>query len=154
MAVGYTFNRHFNSSISLSYNKYEFTEDVQSSGGTIIHSKGHQLPNVPVFMANWTATLDIKGVKLTPTVRYLGKRYADVENKYSVQSHVVVDLALTKRFKFSERRALTLAAAFTNLLDKDYISIISAGDTSIGRDAPTYYIGAPRTFFASLQMDF
>jgi hypothetical protein len=39
-------------------------------------------------------------------------------------------------------------------LDEDYISIISAGDTSIGRDAPTYYPGAPRTFFASVQLDF
>jgi outer membrane receptor protein involved in Fe transport len=67
---------------------------------------------------------------------------------------VVVDLALVKRFKLSERRALTLAASVTNLLDEDYISIISAGDTSIGRDAPTYYPGAPRTFFASVQLDF
>jgi iron complex outermembrane receptor protein len=154
MAVGYSFNRHFNTSVSLSYNNYEFTEDVQSSGGTTIHSKGHQIPNVPVFMANWTATLDIKGFRLTPTVRYLGKRYADVENEYSVKSHVVVDLALTKRFKLTEKRALTLAASITNLLDEDYISIISAGDTSIGRDAPTYYPGAPRTFFASVQLDF
>jgi iron complex outermembrane receptor protein len=154
LAVGYTFTRHFNTSMSLSYNNYEFTENIESSGGTTIHSKGHQIPNVPVFMANWTATLDIKGFKFMPTVRYLGKRYADVENKYSVKSHVVVDLALVKRFKLSERRALTLAASVTNLLDEDYISIISAGDTSIGRDAPTYYPGAPRTFFASVQLDF
>lgn len=154
MAVGYTLNRHFSTCVSLSYNRYEFTEDVKSSGTTTIHAKGHQIPNVPVFMANWTATLDVKGVKLTPTVRYLGKRYADVENEYSVKSHVVVDLALTKRFNISERRALTLAASITNLLDEDYISIISAGDTSIGRDAPTYYPGAPRTFFASVQLDF
>jgi iron complex outermembrane receptor protein len=154
MAVGYTFTRNFNTSLSLSYNHYEFTEDVESSGGTTIHSEGHQIPNVPVFMANWTAALNIKGFHFTPTVRYLGKRYADVENKYSVNSHVLVDLALSKRFKLSERRALTLAASITNLLDEEYISIISAGDTSIGRDAPTYYLGAPRTFFASVQLDF
>lgn len=154
MAVGYTFNRYFNTSVSLSYNRYEFTEDVQSSGGTTIHAKGHQLPNVPKFMANWTANLDMKGFRFTPTVRYLGKRYADVENEYSVKSHVVVDLTLSRRFKLAERRAITLAASVTNLLDEDYISIISAGDTSIGRDAPTYYPGAPRTFFASLQFDF
>lgn len=153
LAVGYTFSQYFNTSMSLSYNQYEFTEDIQASGGTTIDAKGHQIPNVPEFMANLTATLKVKGFALTPTVRYLGKRYADVENAYDVKSHVLVDLSLSKQFKISDKRRLLLAFSVTNLLDEDYISIISAGDTSIGRDAPTYHIGAPRTFFASVQVD-
>ncbi len=154
VAAGYAFTPNLDAGLSATYNRYEFTSDIEAAGGSIIRSKDHQIPDVPEFMANLSVNWKIKDLVVSPTVRYLGKRYADVENKYSVDEYFLVDLALSKRFSITQKQSLTLAASVTNLLDEDYISIISAADTSLGRDTPTYYIGAPRTFFVSLQYDF
>lgn len=154
VAMGYTFTSNLDAGLSLTFNQYEFTSDFKAAGGSIIRSKGHQIPDVPQFMANLSTNWRITGFVFTPTVRYLGKRYSDVENQYSVDSHFLVDLNLSRKFKLSQKRNITLGVSVINLMDEEYISIISAADTSVGRDTPTYHVGAPRTILASIQLDF
>lgn len=154
IATGYTFTPHLDAGISLTCNHYQFTTDIKAAGGAVIESKGHQLPDVPLFMAALSTNWRTHEFIVSPTVRYLGERYADVENKYSVDPYFLLDLAMKKEFAVTHNQNLTFTLAVNNLLDEEYISIISAADTSIGLDAPTYYVGAPRTILASLQYDF
>lgn len=131
------------------YNHYAFTTDIESSAGAFIASKDNQLPDVPLFYANLAAEYELGGYTIVPIVRYLGKRYVDVEHQYSVDSHVVVDLSINKDFKIDEKHTLSLSLACTNLLDEAYISTFSASEINV-KPETTYTVGAPRTLFLSL----
>ncbi|UFH58024.1 TonB-dependent receptor [Sulfurovum mangrovi] len=131
------------------YNHYAFTTDIESSAGAFIASKDNQLPDVPLFYANLAAEYELGGYTIVPIVRYLGKRYVDVEHQYSVDSHYVVDLSVNKEFKIDEKHTLSLSLACTNLLDEAYISTFSASEINV-KPETTYTVGAPRTVFISL----
>lgn len=131
------------------YNHYAFTTDIESSAGSYIQTKGNQLPDVPLFFANLSAEYELNGYTFVPIVRYLGKRYVDVEHQYEVDSHFLVDLSVSKAFKIDEKHTLTLSLACTNLLDEAYISTFGASEINVKPEI-TYTVGAPRTIFASL----
>ncbi|BBO93398.1 TonB-dependent receptor [Desulfosarcina ovata] len=152
LAAGCTLTPELNLSAAVTYTQYEFTSDIEAAGGSTIESEGHQIPNVPEWMVNLSLNWEKNGYRVAPTVRYLGERYVDVENKYSLGAYFLVDLALSKTFKLTPKQALTVSLSVTNLLDKEYISDISASDASIGQDT-TYTVGAPQTFFIALQYD-
>jgi iron complex outermembrane receptor protein len=134
---------------SATYNHYAFTTDIESSSGAYIESKENQLPDVPLFFGNLAAEYELEGYTFIPIVRYLGKRYVDVEHQYSVDSHVVVDLSINKDFKIDGKHTLSLSLACTNLLDEEYISTFSASEINVSPET-TYTVGAPRTVFVSL----
>jgi iron complex outermembrane receptor protein len=152
LAAGYTITPELNVSTAVTYTQYEFTSNIEAAGGATIESEGHQIPDVPEWMVNLSFNWEKNGYRLTPAVRYMGQRYVDVENKYTVDPYFLVDLALSKKFKLTQKQALTVSLSVTNLLDEEYISTISASDTSIGQDT-TYAVGPPRTFFIALQYD-
>ena len=152
LAAGYTLTPELSVSTAVTYTQYEFTSNLEAASGSIIESDGHQIPDVPEWMVNLSLDWEKNGYRVTPSVRYLGERYVDVENKYSLDDFFLVDLALSKTFKLTQRQALTVSFSVTNLLDEEYISDISASDTSIGQET-TYTVGAPRTFFVALQYD-
>jgi len=152
LAAGYTITPELNISTAVTFTQYEFTSNLETAGGSIIESDGHQIPDVPEWMVNLSLDWEKNGYRVTPTIRYLGERYVDVENKYTVGDYFLVDLALAKTFKLTQRQSLTLSVSMTNLLDEEYISDISASDASIGQDT-TYTVGAPRTFFVALRYD-
>jgi len=136
---------------SLTYNRYEFTEDVNTAAGTYVNSKGQQIPDIPEFMGNISAVYDLYGYKFAPVLRYLGKRYADVENKYSVDPYWIMDLSLNKEYRLDAKNRLEFSASVTNLFDEEYISTISTSDTNADAGAATYIVGAPRSVFFSMQ---
>lgn len=148
IAAKYQFNQKFFMQTALTYNKYAFTKDIQSDSNSYIKTKGNQLPDVPLFFGNVSAEYDLEGYKITPIVRYLGKRYVDVTHNYDIGDSFLVDLSVNKEFKL-DRHKLSLSLACTNLFDKKYISTFSASDINIIPET-TYTVGAPRTFFASL----
>ena len=151
IASGYRFLENLNVNLSLTYNQYEFTEDVQTAAGTNVESKGKQIPDVPEFMGNLSAVYDVYGYKLIPVLRYLGKRYAEVENKYSVDPYWLLDFSINKEYTLSDKNKLELSLSVTNLLDEEYISTVSTSDTSTNATTATYIVGAPRSVFFSIQ---
>ncbi len=133
------------------YNHYAFTSDIQSATDVTIASKNNQLPDVPEFYANISADYDLNGYVFSPVLRYLGKRYVDVENRYTVDAHYLLDLAMRKTFKLDANSALDLAFSITNVTDETYISTVSTSETNVAQNRPTYIVGAPRAAFVSLQ---
>lgn len=152
LAASYAITQELNVSSSVTYTQYQFTTDIEAVGGSTIKSKGHQIPNVPDWLVNVSLDWERNGYRISPIVRYMDKRYVDVENKYTVDSCFLVDLVLSKSFNITEKQALTVSLSVTNALDEEYISDISSSDTFLGQET-TYTFGAPRTFFIGLKYD-
>jgi len=152
--VGYAFLKNLDATLSFMYNNYECTSDYKTATGYVIQAKGHQMPDAPRYTGNLSVNWRIGDLTVSPTARYLGKRYADVENKYSLDDHFLVDLSTSYPINLFKDFPMVLRVSAINLLDKEYVATVSAGNTSVGETAQTYNVGAPRTFFASLQVDF
>jgi iron complex outermembrane receptor protein len=154
MALAYQINERLKANLALTYNRSEFTEDfVAADGITTINAEGNQIPEVPEFMANMSLLWEIGDFSICPRVRYLGPRYADVENKYDMDDFYLVDLDIAWKLVERENRNITLKLAATNLLDKEYIAKSSAGDQTTEISGLSFTVGAPRTVFAMLQFE-
>ncbi|MFA6760056.1 MAG: TonB-dependent receptor [Sulfuricurvum sp.] len=155
LEVGLSYNLLDNLSIdaSATYNRYAFTKNFLSAGNTLIESKGKQHPDVPRYFANIGATYDLSGYKISPLVRYVGKRYSDALNRYSVDGFIIADLAINKEFRLDNGQKLELSLSATNIFDKKYISTFSSSDTNLTPEIG-YTIGSPRAFFGSLAYKF
>ena len=154
MMFGYTFFEGLQANLALTYNKYEFTDDFfASNGSTVIHAEGNQIPETPLFMANMSMSWKIGDITVSPIVRYLGKRYADVENKYSLDDCYLVDLDISWELFKKKNRPVTLRLSATNLLDKKYIAKASARDQSTEISGLSFSAGSPRAIVLSIQFE-
>lgn len=135
---------------AFTYNKYAFTTDIQSASNSYIASKGHQHPDVPEFFGNISAQYDLNGYKITPILRYVGKRYVDTLGQYSIDPYTIIDLSINKEIALGDGHSLDLSFSATNLFDKKYISTFSASEINIVPET-TYTVGSPRALFASIQ---
>lgn len=136
---------------TLSYSDTAFTSDVQTGVATTVKAKGKQLPDRPELYGNISAVYDLNGYRIAPVARYLGKRYADVLNQYSVGAVWLADLSVTKEVVMGERNRLQFSLSAMNLFDKKYISTISTSDVNTNQGAPTYMVGATRSLFAAVR---
>jgi iron complex outermembrane recepter protein len=154
MLMGYRFTKNLDATLSFMYNSYECTSDYTTATGYVIQAEGNQMPNSPLYLGNLSLNWEIGGVMISPTLRYLGKFYADVENKYSVDPYFLLDLGMSYKINYLTKNGMTLRLWGTNLLNEEYIASVSGGNTSIGETSQTYTVGAPRAVVASLQVDF
>lgn len=153
LSAGYRFNSKLLVKGAATYNHYAFTTDIASSAGAYIQTKGNQLPDVPLFFGNISAEYTLAGYKIVPILRYLGKRYVDVEHQYSIDPYYLMDISVNKEFKLGSEQTLELSLACTNLFDKAYISTFSASEINVKPDI-TYTVGAPRTVFGAVSYKF
>jgi iron complex outermembrane receptor protein len=140
--------------LALSYNNTAFTSDVQTGVSTTVAAKGKQLPDRPKVYGNVSAVYDLNGYKIAPVVRYLGSRYADVLNQYSVDATWLADLSVSKDVVMGGGHTLRFSLSAMNLFDEKYIATISTSDVNTTQTGPTYLVGAPRSVFASAQYTF
>lgn len=137
--------------LALSYNQASFTSDIQTGANAVVAAKGKQLPDRPKFYGNLSAVYDLHGFRIVPVVRYLGKRYADVLNQYSVDATWLADLSVMKDVALGGGHRMRFSLGAMNLFDKKYIATISTSDVNTNQGAPTYLVGATRSVFASMQ---
>lgn len=140
--------------VALSYNDAAFTSDVQTGVSTTVAAKGKQLPDRPRLYGNVSAVYDLNGYRIAPAVRYLGKRYADVLNQYSVDGTWLADLSVSKNVTVGAGHRLRFSLSALNLFDEKYISTISTSDINTNQGAPTYLVGATRSVFASMEYQY
>lgn len=136
-----------------SYNRSEFTRNVVSASGTI-DITGNQFPDTAQYMAKLGVTYVPKFLpdfRISPIVRYVGSRYADATNYYSVPGYTTADINMTYTLKnvSSSLKDLTLGFYVSNIFNTEYVSAISAADDA-RQTAATYYVGAPRAFICSI----
>ena len=106
------------------YNRYTFDDDIKTQTG-FTEAAGNQVPDVPRYGVKAGMTYEMGDPTPTPTIRYLGARYGDVNNAEQADAYYVVDLGAAYSAKnlwgFKE-----VAASFMvqNLTDEAYIGVV------------------------------
>ncbi len=143
--------------LALSYNKYYFTEDLKTGSNSTVAADGNQVPDAPEYMAKGALTYKLFGVELTPSVRYMSKRYGDVLNTEKVDDATIVDFDIAYALKdvfFAKSVEIRLTA--TNIFDTKYISAINTADDALAAttNAATYQTGAPFGIYGNIKFMF
>lgn len=140
---------------SASYNSFKFDDNIRTSAGNAMQSKGKQVADAPEWLGKIGATASFAGFSLTPVMRYVGQRYGDIENKERISDYEVVDLTIDYRKKkvwgFDE---LSVSLNLLNLFDKKYISTIKNSQDVSEALSTSYYPGAPFTVVGSVGLKF
>jgi iron complex outermembrane receptor protein len=141
----------------LSYNRYNFTQDFQSSPSTTVATDGKQLPDAPKVMAKAAVSYHIGNWTLTPSVRYSSSRWGDVANTQKIGGYTLVDFdAAYHMNNFIGSKDAVFRLTATNLTDRKYIATINAADNFLAASgtASTYQTGEPFGLFGSISVKF
>jgi iron complex outermembrane receptor protein len=127
--------------VSLSLNRFRFDADPVYGD--------NRLPAAPTYAARGEILYRHPGgFYAGPTFDFVGERYADFANTFSVGSYALLGL----RAGFGGRR-LEVFGEVRNLLDEDYIATLSVMNEA-APDARVLYPGAPRSAFVGARLSF
>jgi len=139
---------------TLSYNIYRFDNDVTTALNNTVSSKGKQVPDTPEEMLKVGADYRIGRFAFHPVLKYIGKRYGDIENTESADAYTLIDLqAVYAVPKFAIFQDARFSLSCYNLTDQKYIGKIDTSDFQLD-GASGYYPGAPFSIAAALDMRF
>jgi len=147
---------------SLTYTRSNIEEDLRIAANSFEATSGKQFPDVPSWMAGaslqyrdgpWSASLSGK---------YTGKRYSTLVNDESIAGYTLFDFDAGYRLPaLGILREPQLRFNIYNLFDRDYLNLNAASGSGFttralgaGGSAPSYYVGAPRTFSLMFAADF
>jgi iron complex outermembrane recepter protein len=136
----YSFSQKVSLFASMYYNKFEFDDDILLATNSYLNTKGNQIPDVAKVGAKLGVNFDFGNWSITPTARYVGKRYGDAENTEEVDPYTVFDISSKYTVK---KDVLEFSLSLQNIFDKKYIGVVknSLDDTRTG--STSYYQGAP-----------
>jgi iron complex outermembrane receptor protein len=121
----------------------EVKEDINYSD-TKYSLKGNEVPETPRFTLKMGAAYQLNKHIFSVKGRYIGERYADIENEEKIDDYTTVDLTYGYNFKnVLFAKELSFQLSFLNIFDEKYIS--SIGSVDILEDTTSYYVGAPRS---------
>ncbi|WP_104428228.1 TonB-dependent receptor [Methylobacter tundripaludum] len=147
---------------SFTYTDSRIGQNLQTAADTVEATAGKAFPDVPSYMAGaalqyrdgpWSGNLSAK---------YTGARYSTLVNDESINGYTLVSFDASYRLPSTGWfRDPTVRLNVYNLLDQNYLNL-NAGSGSgftnralgVGGSAPSYYIGAPRSFSVALSTDF
>lgn len=147
---------------SFSYTDNRIEQNLQTGSNSFENTAGKTFPDVPKFLAGaalqyrngpWSANLSAK---------YTGHRYATLVNDESLSGYTLVSFDSSYRLPSTGWfRDPMVKFNVYNLLDEDYLSLNALSGNSFttralgaGGRAPSYYVGAPRSFSVTLSTDF
>ena len=141
----------------LSYNRYQFTQNFQSSATATVNTDGKQLPDAPEVMAKVALSYHTGSWTVTPSARYSSSRWGDVANTQKMDAYTLVDLDVAYKiaqFMGSKNAIFRLTA--TNLTNEKYIATINTADNVLAASttSSTYQTGAPLGVYGSLNLKF
>jgi hypothetical protein len=124
--------------------------------GANAKNNGNQVVGIPEWQANLLTEYSfdrVPGLTASVNVHYAGKRSADAENYSWADGYVTVDAGA--RYKsFIMGHEVTWRAAVENIFDERYWASINGDMSGTNGATNTAYLGAPRTFKASMSVKF
>ena len=123
--------------LSLTVNEFKFDSDPDYGD--------NRLPSAPRYAARGELLYRQGSLYLGPTFDFIGKRYVDFANTYTVDSHALLGL----RGGYSTER-LELFAEVRNLLDEEYFTTLSVMNQA-GADARVLQPGSPLSAYAGVR---
>ena len=155
LSTTYEISQSFELFGAFSYNQLKFTDDLTTTGGAIVAISGNQVPDAPKVLVKAGTTYKFNGFYVSPAVKYVDKRYGDIQNVESLPSYYTVDVetGYSKKNFYGFKEAI-FSVSLQNLLDKKYIAIIKNDLDDTGTGGTSYYAGAPFTAIASVTLKF
>ncbi len=149
------------------YTNLTYDKNLTYQGQTL-NSEDKQIVDTPELMFKtgviYKYDFNTNGsFEVVPMLRYLGKRYGDVEHKEEIDEFITADLNLkySRKIKWfgsssanmGDGTTMNVALQLQNLFDEEYISSINASDDS--RSGSTaYYVGAPFTTILAVSFEY
>jgi len=146
------FNKNLTFFFNPTYTVLTYDDDLTYQGN-ILDTKGKQVVDTPEWSLKTGLIFTYGDIEIVPMVRYLGSRYGDAEHKERIDDYIVADLKIgyTKKNLFFVK-ALKVSLEFSNIFDKEYVSVInSMDDTRAG--STSYYVGAPFTTMLTVSLE-
>ena len=121
--------------------------------GTQYNLKGNEVAETPKFTLKAGTTYKIDNHLFSLNGRYIGERYADIENKEKIDDYVTFDLSYGYTYKkLNFAKKLSLQLSLLNIFNEKYIA--SVGSADILEDTTNYYVGSPRSFTFNMKVVF
>jgi len=152
----------FSGYVSTSYTRSRNQEDLRLSATNIQPTAGKDFPDTPRWLGALSLQYAQQQYYLNAQAKFTGKRFSTLTNDESVPGYTTVELAAGYRFgDFEVIRNVLLRANVSNLFNRRYLSLnagsgstFTTNATGTGAQAPTYFMGSPRFFSASLSAEF
>lgn len=139
--------------VNPSYTVLTYDDDIVYQGA-VFKAKDNQLVDAPRWLVKSGVIFRHGSLEVTPQARYVGDRYGDAAHQEKIGDYMTADLLTSYTFKdVGLMKALKTSLEFYNLLDRQYISSITASDDARGGDA-SYLAGAPFTVLGKVSMEF
>jgi len=147
---------------SLTYTRSRLQDDMRTAAGTFEPTAGKQYPDTPTWMSG--AALQYRQGPFTGTLsaKYTGRRYTTEVNDESLSSFTLVNLDL--RYQLADTaffRKPFVRFNVANLFNTDYLYLDATSGATLqvraqgsGGIAPSYFVGAPRTWSVTIASDF
>ncbi len=127
-----------------------------------LETAGKQFPDVPNWLAGASLQYRDGPFSANLSAKYTGERFATLVNDQSIQGYTLVSFDAGYRLPSTGWfKDPTLKLNVYNLLDEDYLSVSASSgsgftthSTGFAAAAPSYYIGAPRSFSVMISTDF
>lgn len=139
------------------YNRYYYTEDLQTSAVKTASVKGNQVPDAPMQGLKGSMTYKMGSWRFTPIMRYTASRYGNVDHSQEIPSFTTVDFNVGYKLpKMQGIKDGEVQLSLVNLFDRKYISSIITPDNALAADTtqPTYLTGAPFGAYLTLALKF
>ena len=145
---------------NVSYNDSNVKADSPLANGLFLPIKGKRIVETPEWQTynrlDWSID---ENIKVGLAFKYVGKRYATDVNDQFAKAYKTWDLDMRVKLPFLGGDRVYAQFNVSNLTDERYLGSISSQTNAITVPgstgfAPTYALGAPRTFQASLHADF
>ena len=147
---------------SLTYTDSRMDKNLQTGVNSYEATAGRAFPDVPNWMSG--AALQYRNGPLSANLsaKYTGKRYSTLVNDETMAGYTLVSFDTAYRLPSTGWfKDPTVRFNVYNLLDDNYLNL-NAGSGSgftnralgAGGSAPSYYVGAPRSFSVMLSTDF
>lgn len=145
---------------TLSLNRSRFQSDYERYDAALqetmtVSVAGKALPDTPDLMASLGVQYRRGGLSASAEAKYTGRRYSTATNDEHVPGNTVVNAALG--YEFAAARAqgggLQLQLTVRNLFDEHYIGYISPSEFVDNDNHGSFRLGAPRSVYLSLAMD-
>lgn len=115
--------------------------------------EGNEVAETPRFSLKVAATYSLKNHLITLQGRYIGSRYADIENTEKMDGYTTWDASYGYSFKnVGFAKSLHLTFSVNNIFDEKYVSSIGTAD--LLDDSTTYFAGAPRSVALNIKGTF
>lgn len=132
--------------------------DTELAGltGANARNNGNRVVGIPEWQANLLAEYSfarVPGLIASVNLHLVGDRPADADNFSTAGGYVTTDVGLRYASEVAGHK-MVWRAAVENLFDRKYWASINGDMSGVGGATNTAYLGAPRTFKASMTVKF